>query len=127
LYSCYDVVRPDVVLELAWRNKIIDFAFPYLIQVVREYTGKVDQLFKELDKKKKEEEKKQEQPHSFHHPGGEELYMNTIPQIAYYPTDQMNLQHQQQQHILLQQQQQGGLGGLGGFGQSTLPPGFGGY
>ena len=41
LYSCYDLVRPDVVLEQAWRFGIVDYAMPYLIQVMREYTTKV--------------------------------------------------------------------------------------
>jgi hypothetical protein len=44
LYTCYDLVRPDVALELAWRAKMLDFAFPYLVQVVREYTSKVMSL-----------------------------------------------------------------------------------
>lgn len=33
LYTGYDLLAPDVVLELAWRHKLIDFAFPYIIQV----------------------------------------------------------------------------------------------
>lgn len=33
LFQCYDLLRPDVILELAWRHKIMDFAMPYLIQV----------------------------------------------------------------------------------------------
>ena len=44
LFTCYDLLKPDVVLELAWRNGYIDFAMPYIIQVVKEYTGKVDEL-----------------------------------------------------------------------------------
>ncbi|KAL0401189.1 UNVERIFIED_CONTAM: Clathrin heavy chain 1 [Sesamum latifolium] len=32
LFVCYDLVRPDVALELAWMNNMIDFAFPYLLQ-----------------------------------------------------------------------------------------------
>lgn len=31
--QCYDLLRPDVILELAWKHKIMDFAMPYLIQV----------------------------------------------------------------------------------------------
>jgi len=84
LYTCYDVIRPDVALELSWRNKIIDFAFPYLIQVVREYTTKVDNLVKDSEKKKKEDEKKGELPGSF--VPQEEMFISNIPQIAYYPT-----------------------------------------
>lgn len=33
LFVCYDLIRPDVALELAWLNNMIDFAFPYLLQV----------------------------------------------------------------------------------------------
>jgi len=44
LLVCYDLLRPDVVLELAWKSKWIDYSFPYLIQVMREYTSKVDRL-----------------------------------------------------------------------------------
>ena len=45
LYSCYDLLRPDVILELAWRHNIMDFAMPYLAQVLREYLTKVVFLF----------------------------------------------------------------------------------
>ena len=33
LYTCYELLRPDVVLELAWMNGLTDFAMPYMIQV----------------------------------------------------------------------------------------------
>jgi len=87
LYTCYDAIRPDVALEQAWKNKILDFAFPYLIQVVREYVTKVDQLHKEWEKKKKDEEKKGEQS-SFVAIPDESSFISTMPQIAYYPTGQ---------------------------------------
>lgn len=41
LFASYDLLHPDVVLELAWRHNIVDFAMPYFIQVMREYLGKV--------------------------------------------------------------------------------------
>jgi hypothetical protein len=44
LFQCYDLLHPDVILELAWRHNIMDFAMPYMIQVVREYTAKVSLL-----------------------------------------------------------------------------------
>ena len=31
--QCYDLLHPDVILELAWKHNIMDFAMPYLIQV----------------------------------------------------------------------------------------------
>ncbi|KAM7256318.1 hypothetical protein ACFE04_012059 [Oxalis oulophora] len=62
LFVCYDVIRPDVALELAWMNNMIDFAFPYLLQFVREYTGKVDELMKDkLEALKVVKEKEKEQ------------------------------------------------------------------
>jgi hypothetical protein len=41
LFACYDLLRPDVILELAWRHNIMDFTMPYMIQVMREYISKV--------------------------------------------------------------------------------------
>uniref|UniRef100_A0A670YUR1 Clathrin heavy chain n=1 Tax=Pseudonaja textilis TaxID=8673 RepID=A0A670YUR1_PSETE len=41
LFTCYDLLRPDVVLETAWRHNIMDFAMPYFIQVMKEYLSKV--------------------------------------------------------------------------------------
>ena len=25
LYACYDLIRPDVILEISWRNNLNDF------------------------------------------------------------------------------------------------------
>ena len=36
LYTCYPLLRSDVVLELAWRHKLMDFSMPFLIQTMRE-------------------------------------------------------------------------------------------
>lgn len=44
LFTCYDLLRPDVVLETAWRHNIMDFSMPYFIQVMREYLSKVSHL-----------------------------------------------------------------------------------
>ena len=41
LFTCYDLLRPDVVLETAWRHNIMDFSMPDFIQVMREYLSKV--------------------------------------------------------------------------------------
>merc|ERR1719216_559159 len=59
LFQCYDLLHPDVILELAWRHNIMDFAMPYLIQVMREYTSKVDKL--EESETTRQEEKKEEE------------------------------------------------------------------
>uniref|UniRef100_H0WIF6 Clathrin heavy chain n=1 Tax=Otolemur garnettii TaxID=30611 RepID=H0WIF6_OTOGA len=45
LFTCYDLLHPDVVLELAWRHSAMDSAMPYFIQVMREYLSEVDRLY----------------------------------------------------------------------------------
>merc|ERR1711953_574882 len=59
LFQCYDLLHPDVILELAWKHNIMDFAMPYLIQVMREYTSKVDKL-EEAENLRVEEKKEAE-------------------------------------------------------------------
>ena len=61
LYTCYDLLRADVVFELAWMHGLIDFAMPYLIQFMRDYAGKVDALVEDKkDRNKKEVAKEKE-------------------------------------------------------------------
>ena len=45
LFMCYDLLSPDVVLELAWRHNLTDFAMPYMVQVLKEYIDKVQHCF----------------------------------------------------------------------------------
>ncbi|KHN42022.1 Clathrin heavy chain 1 [Glycine soja] len=61
LFVCYDIIRPDVALELAWMNNMIDFAFPYLLQFIREYTGKIDELIKDKIEAQNEEKAKEKE------------------------------------------------------------------
>ncbi|VDN03972.1 unnamed protein product [Thelazia callipaeda] len=44
LYQMYDLLNPDVILELAWKHKIMDFAMPYIIQVMRDYNSRIRKL-----------------------------------------------------------------------------------
>jgi len=60
LYTCYDLARPDVVLELAWSTGLTDLAMPYLIQVIKEYTTRVDDVAKKGERKDKHKEKEAE-------------------------------------------------------------------
>jgi len=46
LYVCYELLKPDIVLEIAWRNQLMDYAMPYLIQFTREYSQRVEELEK---------------------------------------------------------------------------------
>jgi clathrin heavy chain len=65
LYTCYELIRPDVALELAWRKNMLDFAMPYLIQVLREYTGRIEGLDKKTQKREEAEEKQKSAPNDY--------------------------------------------------------------
>lgn len=66
LYHCYDILRPDVVLELAWRNKMSDFAMPFLIQSFSDLHTKVEQLAEAMLKRREENQAIQAQVDATH-------------------------------------------------------------
>ena len=80
LFQCYDLLRPDVILELAWRHDIMNFAMPYMIQVMREYISKVDKL-EQSDQVRTENESEQK-PVDFNSQGP---LMITGPGMSSYP------------------------------------------
>ena len=41
LYVCFDLLRPDVVMDLSWQHGLNDFYMPYKIQSERSLTEKV--------------------------------------------------------------------------------------
>lgn len=41
LFHMYDLLHPDVILELAWKHNILDNAMPFLIQTMRDSHMKV--------------------------------------------------------------------------------------
>nr|CAD2197172.1 unnamed protein product [Meloidogyne enterolobii] len=53
LYKCYDLLKPDIVLELAWKHKIVDCAMPFMIQTVRDFGSRLERLERaEVERKK---------------------------------------------------------------------------
>lgn len=44
LFTCYALIKPDVVMELAWRKGYTDFVMPYMIQFVKNLNDKVNAL-----------------------------------------------------------------------------------
>lgn len=59
LYACYDLIRPDTVVELSWRNGLNDFTMPYLINMLANQTKAVAEL-KADNEARKAKEKEQE-------------------------------------------------------------------
>lgn len=44
LYTAYDLISPDVALELAWRHGMIDFAMPFIIQTMKNMNNTIKRL-----------------------------------------------------------------------------------
>lgn len=61
IYGCYDLLKPDVVTELAWRNGLMDCCMPYLIQTLRDYSGRIENL--EKKQLQRDDENKKDQGH----------------------------------------------------------------
>jgi len=61
LYTCYELIKPDVALEVAWRSNLIEFVMPYFIQFTKDLSTRVETVQKNTDdiKKKDEKEKKE--------------------------------------------------------------------
>ncbi|MGH0159430.1 UNVERIFIED_CONTAM: hypothetical protein FKN15_037344 [Acipenser sinensis] len=106
LFTCYDMLRPDVVLETAWRHNIMDFSMPYFIQVMREYLSKVDKLDASESLRKEEEQATETQPIVYGQP---QLMLTAGPSVAVPP----------------QQAYGYGYTAPAGFGQAPPQPGFG--
>lgn len=44
LYHCFELIPPDVVMELAWRFDLMNLAMPFMIQTMRSLSEKVEAL-----------------------------------------------------------------------------------
>merc|ERR1711957_423703 len=65
LYTCYTLLKPDVVMELAWRNGMMDAAMPFMIQSIRPITTKLDGLDKKDQQAAKEQDKNKSATNDF--------------------------------------------------------------
>lgn len=57
LYTCYELIQPDVALEVAWRSDLIEFVMPFFIQFVKDLSSKIETVQRSTDDIKKKEEK----------------------------------------------------------------------
>ncbi len=56
LYSCNDLIRPDVVLELSWRHGLNDFTMPYMINMLAQQTKELALLKADNEARKTKEQ-----------------------------------------------------------------------
>ena len=86
LFTCYPLLRPDVVFELSWRNNLTDFAMPFLVQTMREMQTKVDMLI-EKDRKREDDaaelKKKEEEALASGYANGGAAYADPNSMVVY--------------------------------------------
>lgn len=58
LFTCYELIRPDAVLELAWRFNLMNFAMPFMVQSVRHSNERVEALTKKVEELAKAHDEK---------------------------------------------------------------------
>ncbi|KAJ4370510.1 Clathrin heavy chain [Neocucurbitaria cava] len=61
LYACYDLIRPDVILEMSWRHGLHDFTMPYMINLLSQQTAAIEVLRKDNEERKAREASQQKQ------------------------------------------------------------------
>ncbi|KAL5121853.1 Clathrin heavy chain [Pleosporales sp. CAS-2024a] len=59
LYACYDLIRPDVILEMSWRHGLHDFTMPYMINLLSQQTAALAVLQKDNEERKAREASQQ--------------------------------------------------------------------
>ncbi|KAI2792259.1 putative clathrin heavy chain [Penicillium oxalicum] len=55
LYACYDLIRPDVIMEISWRKGLHDFTMPFMINFLCEQTRTIEMLKKDNEERKNRE------------------------------------------------------------------------
>ncbi|OII73554.1 uncharacterized protein cubi_03352 [Cryptosporidium ubiquitum] len=49
LYTCYEFLRPDTVMEMAWKHNCLDATMPFFIQSLRDMSNRIEVLEKKLE------------------------------------------------------------------------------
>merc|ERR1712137_1097467 len=77
LYTCYDLVTPDVVMELAWKHGMMDFAMPFFIQSMRNMNLRLKEVESRVLPSSGVQEQNMEEFHSA--PGNNTQNFGTMP------------------------------------------------
>ncbi|GAW83572.1 clathrin heavy chain [Plasmodium gonderi] len=65
LIVCYDILKPDYVLEIVWTSGFKDQAMLYFIQVISDYTYQIDTMKKQIEDMQKEKKMNKSAPNDF--------------------------------------------------------------
>lgn len=79
LYACYDLIRPDVVLEMSWRHGLHDFTMPYMINMLSQQVRTIESLKRDNDERKTREAAQQKEEDNTPVLGGSRLMLTQGP------------------------------------------------
>lgn len=79
LYACNDLIRPDVVLELSWRNGLNDFTMPYMINMLAQQTREIATLKADNEARKSKEKETEKTEDNTPILGGSRLMIQAAP------------------------------------------------
>lgn len=75
LYTCYDLIRLNVVMELSWRHGLTDFTMPFMINLMSQQTSTIESLKKDNEERKAREAKDQKEEDNTPILGGSRLML----------------------------------------------------
>lgn len=115
LFTCNKLIRPEVVMEYAWKNGLTDFAMPFLIQFISDANNKL----KEIDERTKPKDE-----------GNEEMVNQQMMESQMYGQGMLALPDQGMGMGMMPGQMgqmggmpQGNMGGMPGQGMGMGMPG----
>lgn len=79
LYACYDLIRPDLVLELSWRHGLTDFAMPYMINMLCQQTKELATLKADNEARKAKDKAQEKDENETPILGGNRLMITAGP------------------------------------------------
>lgn len=79
LYACNDLIRPDVILELSWRNGLNDFTMPYMINMLSKQTKELAILKSDNEARKAKEKETEKTTDDTPILGGSRLMITAAP------------------------------------------------
>jgi len=120
LYTCYEFIKPDIAMELAWRYGMTEMCMPFMIQTMRDLNKKMEKMESkdELREQKDKEEKKHEGEGTL----DMNMFMGSNAMMIYQPAMQNNSPGMGMGMGMNQNQ---GMGGFGMGGNNNTGFGFG--
>ncbi len=79
LYACYDLIRPDVIMEISWRQGLHDFTMPFMINFLCEQTRTIEMLKKDNEERKSREKSQRTEEDNTPILGGSRLMLTQGP------------------------------------------------